>query len=112
MRRQDAEPEPTPLSTRLRGHLELSRISNGPTVVTNVVAAATLAGASPADPAIAGLAVAMVLVYVAGMYLNDVFDYAVDRRHRPERPLVSGVVSRPRATGWAVAYLTMALLIV
>src|SRR5678815_3987820 len=32
--------------------------------------------------------------YTAGMLLNDVCDYHWDLRHRPDRPLVTGVVSR------------------
>lgn len=41
------------------------------------------------------VAFAMVLLYTAGMYLNDVFDLDHDRIERPERPLPSGVV-RPK----------------
>ena len=33
--------------------------------------------------------------YTAGMILNDLLDYEVDVRERPERPLPSGAVSRP-----------------
>ncbi|RLS29787.1 MAG: hypothetical protein DWH79_11800 [Planctomycetota bacterium] len=32
------------------------------------------------------------LFYAAGMVLNDVFDVALDRKERPERPLPSGVI--------------------
>ena len=31
--------------------------------------------------------------YAAGMVLNDVFDVALDRRERPERPLPSGTIA-------------------
>jgi 4-hydroxybenzoate polyprenyltransferase len=37
------------------------------------------------------------LLYVAGMILNDVFDYEWDRTNRPERPLPSGLISRSKA---------------
>jgi 4-hydroxybenzoate polyprenyltransferase len=40
------------------------------------------------------------LLYVAGMILNDVFDYEWDRTNRPERPLPSGLISRSKAK-WA-----------
>jgi 4-hydroxybenzoate polyprenyltransferase len=43
------------------------------------------------------VAIAMVLFYTAGMYLNDLLDYAIDCRERPERPLPTGIVSRPAA---------------
>ena len=82
---------------RLRGYLALARISNSPTVVSNALAGAALAGALWPDARVIGVAVAMVLFYTAGMVLNDLCDYAIDRRQRPERPLPSGVVSRAEA---------------
>ena len=33
-------------------------------------------------------------IYAAGIVLNDVFDYEIDRVERPGRPLPSGRVSR------------------
>ena len=77
-------------SRRLYGHLSLARVSNSPTVVTNVLAGAALAGGQGAPAAL--LALAMVLFYTAGMYLNDLCDLARDRRERPERPLPSGLI--------------------
>lgn len=45
-------------------------------------------------PAACGLAVlASVAFYAAGVMLNDVFDVAVDREERPERPLPSGAIA-------------------
>jgi len=38
------------------------------------------------------LLVASSLLYTAGMVLNDVFDYEVDRQERPQRPLPSGQI--------------------
>ncbi len=82
---------------RLHGYLALARISNSPTVLTDVLAGAALAGVLLPDDTIALLAIAMILFYTAGMLLNDLCDYAVDRRERPERPLPSGLVSRSEA---------------
>ena len=87
-------------SASLAGWLTLARISNSPTVVSNVLAGASLAGVVQPDRTVALLAVAMVLFYTAGMVLNDLCDYEWDRRQRPERPLPSGLVSR-RAAGAA-----------
>src|SRR4051794_34595735 len=71
----------------------LGRVSNLPTVWTNVLAAIVLAGGDPAS-ATAGLALlAMTLFYVGGMYLNDAFDREIDRRERPSRPIPSRVIS-------------------
>jgi 4-hydroxybenzoate polyprenyltransferase len=88
---------------RLRGHLALARISNSPTVVSDALAGAALMGALRPDATVVAVAVAMVLFYTAGMYLNDLCDYAIDVRQRPERPLPSGVVSRTEALVGVVA---------
>jgi len=82
-----------PWQARLRAHLALARVSNSPTVVTNVLAGAALGTGTTGDARTALIAVAMVLFYTAGMYLNDLMDIRIDRRERPERPLPSGLVT-------------------
>lgn len=81
----------------LYGYLALARISNTPTVVSNALAGAALAGALWPDRKVGLVTIAMVLFYMAGMYLNDLMDYVVDCRARPERPLPAGIVSRQAA---------------
>lgn len=73
--------------------LRLGRVSNLPTVWTNVLAAAVLAEAAGATLAVPCIALACSLSYVGGMFLNDAFDRAWDARVRPERPIPSGAVS-------------------
>ena len=73
--------------------LKLGRISNLPTVWTNVLVGALLAGGSLADPRLPLLIVALSLFYVGGMFLNDAFDHEFDAQHRPQRPIPSGQVS-------------------
>jgi len=90
-------------SDHLHGYLALARISNSPTVVSDAVAGAALAGAVRPDATVLAVAVAMVLFYTAGMVLNDLCDYAIDCRQRPERPLPSGAVSRTEASAGVVA---------
>ena len=94
------------LKDRVKGHLTLARVSNSPTVVSNVFAGAALAGVAW-HPSIVPVAVAMVLFYTAGMYLNDVCDYALDCLARPERPLPLGIVTRTGA--FVVAVLLLAV---
>jgi 4-hydroxybenzoate polyprenyltransferase len=76
----------------LRDALVLGRVSNLPTVWSNVVAGAALGGAS-VSPAWAAVLVALSLFYTGGMYLNDAFDRHVDARERPERPIPAGRAS-------------------
>lgn len=94
----------TSVRARAGSHLALARLSNAPTVVSNVLAGVALAGV--VVPVSVGgtvlLAVAIVLFYTAGMYLNDLFDLDIDRRERPERPLPSGRLSKNEALGVTV----------
>ena len=79
-------------SQSLTPYLLLGRVSNLPTVWTNTLAGATLAGAAVAPGRVILLAAAFSLLYTGGMYLNDAFDREVDARERPERPIPSGRV--------------------
>jgi UbiA prenyltransferase family len=83
--------------------LQLARVSNTPTVVSNSVAGAVLASTAADTGTVAVVAGAMTLFYTAGMILNDLLDYEVDLRERPERPLPSGAVSRPAALTAVIA---------
>jgi Ca2+/Na+ antiporter len=76
------------------GHLTLARISNSPTVMSNTLAGMALAGVVWPIGKTGLVAGAMVLFYTAGMYLNDLLDYPVDCKERPERPLPAGIVSQ------------------
>ena len=73
--------------------LRLGRVSNLPTVWTNVIAGTTIANAAAniVDVALVGLA--MTGFYVGGMYLNDFFDRDIDARVRPGRPIHAGDIS-------------------
>lgn len=73
-------------------YLRLARLSNIPTVWTNVLAAGLLAGSQDMGQ-MAMLCLAGSLLYAGGCTLNDAFDAAWDRQHRPERPIPSGELS-------------------
>ena len=59
-------------------YLRLGRVSNLPTVWTNVVAGAVLSGAAPRAATLVALAAALSAFYVGGMYLNDGFDRDIE----------------------------------
>jgi len=89
--------------------LKLGRVSNLPTVWSNVLAGMILAGGGTDDPALA-LTLTLVLVavsslYVGGMFLNDAFDADWDRRNRPERPIPTGDATRLEVFVWGGAML-------
>lgn len=87
------------ISQSIRNCLELSRLSNIPTVVTNVLVGVALVTTEPLPGAftIVLIALAMILFYIGGMALNDVIDAPIDATERPERPLPSGRITK-RAT--------------
>lgn len=78
---------------RLDTYLRLGRVSNLPTVWTNVLAGAVLAGVPLRAGRVAVTALAMSLLYTAGMFLNDAFDRRFDARERPDRPIPAGLVA-------------------
>ncbi|MBW3570681.1 MAG: UbiA family prenyltransferase [Gemmatimonadetes bacterium] len=78
---------------RWRTYLRLGRVSNLPTIWTNVLAGAALAGAAPRPATALLLCLAVSLLYTAGMFLNDAFDREVDARERPERPIPAGEIT-------------------
>jgi hypothetical protein len=73
--------------------LKLGRVSNLPTVWSNVFAALALSGALAVRSHVLSLAGIFSVFYVGGMYLNDAFDRHIDARERPNRPIPSGKVS-------------------
>jgi UbiA prenyltransferase family len=79
-----------------RAWLQIARVSNTPTVVSNAIAGAVLASTVADTGTVVLVALAMALFYTAGMVLNDLADVEIDRRERPERPIPSGAVS-PKA---------------
>lgn len=94
--------------------LRLGRVSNLPTVWTNVTAAAVLGGAGIPSLAWLVVVVACSLSYVGGMFLNDAFDRELDARLRPERPIPAGAVtpSSVFAAGFALLGVGLVLVVV
>lgn len=91
--------------------LRLGRISNLPTVWSNLLAGMVLAGQVKASSA-ALLLPALSLFYLSGMFLNDAFDRGVDASERPERPIPSGLISANTVfvAGWGMMALGLLLL--
>lgn len=98
---------------RLRAWLELMRVSNTPTVVSNALTGGAIGASVGGYPwrAFALAAPALVLLYVAGMAANDVVDAAVDRQERPSRPIPSGRLPRGAAGWFAVVATAVALVL-
>ncbi len=91
--------------------LRLGRVSNLPTVWTNALAGVALAGGEPWTATTLLAALALSLLYVGGMYLNDAFDHAIDARERPSRPIPAGEVTVETVFAIGFALLLLGLLV-
>jgi 4-hydroxybenzoate polyprenyltransferase len=102
---------------KLRTLLDLARVSNLPTVWSNVLAGAVLGfaleAASPSVRPVVVAGLAGSLLYSGGMFLNDAFDAEIDARERPERPIPSGRIGRTSVfvTGFAMLAAALGLLV-
>lgn len=91
--------------------LRLGRVSNLPTVWTNMLVGLVLAGAGIAHPATPWLFVSLTLFYIGGMYLNDFFDADIDAIERPERPIPSGRTRRATVAAAGFGMLGVAIVL-
>ncbi|MFT5162583.1 MAG: 4-hydroxybenzoate polyprenyltransferase [Alteromonadaceae bacterium] len=89
--------------------LIVGRVSNLPTVWTNILAAAilaqaglnpTLAGGYPEPVLWLGTLLALSTMYLGGMFLNDAFDADWDKQNNPSRPIAAGQISA--RTVWVI----------
>jgi hypothetical protein len=98
---EDDQPQPS----TAQSYLQLLRAPNLFTAIADVTMGFLFVQAAPWEMdrahlwTLGVLAASSVLLYAAGVVLNDVFDLAVDRQERPERPIPSGRVSL-RAARW------------
>jgi 4-hydroxybenzoate polyprenyltransferase len=82
----------------IRAILELLRPPNVATALADVLAGFGVARLADMR-ALPWLLLSTACLYAGGVALNDVFDRAVDRRERPERPIPSGRISAGAAAG-------------
>lgn len=95
---------------KLRTALTLGRVSNLPTVWTNTLAGALLAGAALGGE-LAVAILAFSLFYTGGMFLNDAFDAPWDARERPGRPVPSGLAGAREVFLWGFGMLAAGVLV-
>ncbi len=81
------------MAWNIKPYLDFCRISNLPTVWTNVLAAIVLSGESFSWSHLLVLAASMSFFYSGGMCLNDICDATIDRDHKTFRPIPSGKIS-------------------
>ena len=96
--------------SQLTTWLRLSRLSNGLTIITNVIAGATLVREPPFSSRTLILSAALLAFYAAGMLLNDYMDRDIDRTERPDRPIPSGKLAPRRVLLYGSALLVLGML--
>ena len=98
--------EPTKPINKSQAWFGMMRISNAPTVVSNILVGTALAISMQStywtwNPSYdIFFAICILIVYFAGMILNDAFDAKHDAKYRPDRPIPSGVINK--STAWVV----------
>jgi 4-hydroxybenzoate polyprenyltransferase len=95
----------------LRALLATARIANVPSVVSNVAFGAVLMQVSRQESCTNAYtaSLAACLLYVAGNFLNDWYDVAWDRQHRPERAIPRALFRRSTYLITAIALLASSL---
>jgi hypothetical protein len=91
--------------------LKLGRTSNLPTIWTNVLTGTVLTNPQFDRLTLFTAAIALSLLYIAGMFLNDVYDLEWDRRHQPGRPLVRGEAGINETLGFSIAFVITAVVL-
>jgi 4-hydroxybenzoate polyprenyltransferase len=94
----------------VRTWFDLARAGNFPSVASNVLAALILSSSPLGWPFVSALVLAVIagcLIYAGGATFNDVADANFDARHRPERAIPRGDITR--ATAAWIAGIEMAM---
>src|SRR4051794_21513384 len=92
--------------------LRLMRLANVFTAIAGVAMGYLFVQHQVSDALVLGLlAASSAALYTAGIVFNDVFDYQVDAKERPFRPLPSGQISRTSARALAITLMIFGILL-
>jgi 4-hydroxybenzoate polyprenyltransferase len=94
---------------KLLAYARLLRLPNLFTAAADPIAGWFVVGGGSPTWHVAALSSAGACLYAAGIVFNDVFDYRLDCRERPERPLPRGDISRATAAVLAAALMVAGL---
>ena len=98
----------------LRDYAQLARLSNLPTALSNVLVGMAIGLSATGEPwpidTTIRLMIGIACFYIGGMALNDLADVEHDRRHRPERPIPSGRITRRSALFFVLGCFTLGVI--
>ena len=92
--------------------LKLGRVSNLPTVLSNILVGIGLASSASLTVNLGVMAIMTLvvsLIYIGGMYLNDAVDAEFDKQFNPTRPIAAGEVGYNTVLFLAVGMLAAAM---
>src|SRR5215467_13020791 len=98
----------------IRQYLLLIRLPNAFTAPSNILTG-YFAVVFPSPTNISNLSILMLssaLLYISGIVFNDYFDIEIDRKERPLRPLVTGIITSKKAFTTALAAMVAANILV
>lgn len=97
--------------SKLLAYAQLTRLPNVFTAMADPLAGWFVVGGGVPVWNLVALALAGGCLYTSGIVFNDYFDYELDCRERPERPLPSGAISRPTALGLGATLMIIGLVL-
>jgi len=93
----------------VRAYLQLFRMPGILTAISNILFGFFVTSTSETTWLVLPMLIASsASLYLAGMTLNDFFDYKVDKQERPFRPLPSGKISKNSALVLGIFFITSA----
>jgi len=96
-------------------YLVLARPANIVTAVADILAGVAIVGFFNKDdwhlywPSLTFLVISTACLYGGGIVFNDIFDYELDKKERPERPLPSGLISAKQAIQFGTALISIGI---
>ncbi len=92
-----------------KAYLTLLRPANVVTAVADILAGMAIVGLVWKDITPIFLILSTICLYGGGVVLNDYFDFSIDVKERPERPLPSGKVSKNSALIFGMILLVLGI---
>ncbi|MEO5602446.1 MAG: UbiA-like protein EboC [Cyclobacteriaceae bacterium] len=101
------------MKNKIIGYLRLMRPANIVTAVADILAGIAISGFLITHPSdfspLVWLILSTIGLYGGGVVMNDVFDSALDKVERPERPIPSGLISRSEASALGITLLVIGI---
>lgn len=92
------------MNKKIAAYLETGRVSNLPTVWSNILLAYTLSSPILLVGHFLLFCLAGSLLYLGGCFLGDLRDVEFDRKHKPQRPIPAGVLQKNKVLWLTICF--------